>query len=132
MWIFGSMDETPYTRDEVLAAGNTLPERGLMCHRCQAVIPVFADLSEKDESRVRSLILNSQIMMAMAELRAATGCSLPWAKLWVYHEGRPKAAETTTPCPFCGSPLRTSLAKQCRFCLRDWHDPNDVHKLGAG
>jgi hypothetical protein len=126
------MDETPYTRDEVLAAGNNLPERGLVCDRCHATIPVFGELSEKDESRIRHLIRNNQKFMAITELRAATGCSLPWAKLWVTHEGRPNAAEATTPCPHCGSPLRTSLAKQCRFCLQDWHDPNVVHKLGAG
>jgi hypothetical protein len=126
------MDETPYTRDEVLAAGNTLPERGLECHRCHAIIPAFADLSEKDESRVRHLILNNQKSMATIELRNSTGCSLQWAKLWVTHEGRPNAAEATTACPYCGSPLRTSLSKQCRFCLRDWHDPKVVHKLGAG
>jgi len=67
------MDETPYTRDEVLAAGNTLPERGLECHCCHATIPVFAELSEKDESRVRHLIRNNRNFMAMTELRAATG-----------------------------------------------------------
>jgi HEAT repeat protein len=31
--------------------------------------------------------------------------------------------EETAPCPYCGQPLRTSIAKQCRHCLMDWHDP---------
>lgn len=32
------------------------------------------------------------------------------------------------PCPFCGEALRTSLAKQCRFCKMDWHDPTNVYR----
>jgi hypothetical protein len=127
------MDETPYSRDEVLAVGNALPERGLVCHRCSATIPQFKDLSERDERRVRQMIREDRRMMAIVELRNATGCSLPWAKLWVYHDGRPKPLEKeTTPCPYCDSPLRTSLAKQCPHCLRDWHDPNHVRNLGDG
>ena len=38
----------------------------------------------------------------------------------------PPAAPPTAPCPYCGQPLRTSLAKQCRFCRRDWHNPEIV------
>jgi hypothetical protein len=26
-----------------------------------------------------------------------------------------------TPCPWCGKPLRTKTARQCRFCGKDWH-----------
>jgi hypothetical protein len=36
----------------------------------------------------------------------------------------------TVPCPYCGMPLRTALAKQCRHCRRDWHDPNHIRWLG--
>jgi hypothetical protein len=32
-------------------------------------------------------------------------------------------------CPYCGEALRTSLAKQCRFCKRDWHDPMKLSVL---
>ena len=34
----------------------------------------------------------------------------------------------TSPCPYCGSPLNTPLAKQCLSCHMDWHDPNNVIK----
>ena len=34
----------------------------------------------------------------------------------------PRAEPATAPCPYCGQPLRTSSAKQCRFCRQDWHD----------
>jgi len=32
------------------------------------------------------------------------------------------------PCPYCAEPLRTSKAKQCRACGRDWHDPANVRR----
>ncbi|HXV81623.1 MAG TPA: hypothetical protein VEG60_17220 [Candidatus Binatia bacterium] len=38
----------------------------------------------------------------------------------------PPEEPATAPCPYCGQPLRTSSAKQCRFCGRDWHDPENV------
>ena len=115
------MQKNSYSKAEVITAGRKLPERGLLCHECGATIPIFEDLSQADEKRVRESIQQSGPFMAIQELRTATGCSLEWAKLWVQHEGRPKPAETI-PCPYCGMPLRTTRAKQCRFCWRDWHD----------
>ena len=123
------MEKTSYSRVEVLAAGDKLPERGPLCHECGARIPVFEELSEADESRVRQCIRENRHLMAMTELRAATGCSLIWAKLWVQHNGRANPAKEATPCPYCGMPLRTSLAKQCRFCRRDWHDEENIIQL---
>jgi hypothetical protein len=35
-------------------------------------------------------------------------------------------ADTGGPCPYCGEPLRTAFAKQCRHCGADWHDPANV------
>ena len=116
---------------EVFAAGDNLPERGPLCHECGARIPVFEELSEEDERRVRQCIREGRRLMAIEELKQATGCSLRWAKLWVYHNGRPNPAKEPTPCQYCGMPLRTSLAKQCRFCRKDWHDEANVVSLGA-
>jgi hypothetical protein len=33
-------------------------------------------------------------------------------------------------CPYCGSMLRNFQAKQCRYCKRDWHDPQIIRWLG--
>jgi hypothetical protein len=127
------MDEKAYTRAEVLAAGRNLPERGPVCPHCNQRIPQFADLSETDERRVREVLRQGRRLMAVEELRNATGCSIEWAKIWVEHEGRPQRVfGITPPCPYCSMPLRTQLAKQCRFCRRDWHDPENVVMLGDG
>src|SRR5262245_6568071 len=100
-------EETPYSRDEVARYTDRPPERGLLCPKCGARIPQFMDLSDADRFRIGQLILDQRRMMAIAELRAVTGCSLEWAKLWVNHSGRPEwDLGTTSPCPYCGKPLR--------------------------
>lgn len=115
------MDDIPYSRGEVLAAGEGAPERGLLCQHCKTRIPQFADLSEADTQKLLLLISQNCQGKAMLELRSATGCSAYWAKIWVLHGGQPRPPGEDTPCPHCGKPLRTPLAKQCRFCHRDWH-----------
>ena len=123
------MDERiSYSREEVIAAGSNLPTRGLFCQECGNYIPVFEDLSEEDEQRVRKA-LQQHSYLAMEELRDATGCSLEWAKLWAHHGGKPTPPKDVKPCPYCDQPLRTPLAKQCRFCGRDWHDEDNVAPL---
>ena len=120
------MKRNSYSRAEVIAAGSELPTRGLLCDECGAYIPVFEDMSEADERRVIHLCQHERSFIAMLELRRATDCSLEWAKLWVHHRGKPNPAKETRPCPYCGQLLRTSLAKQCRFCWHDWHDEDNV------
>lgn len=125
------MEKDSYSRAEVLAAQDELPERGPLCHECGARIPVFEDIPEAAEQRVRQLVRENRRVMAMFELREATGCPMVWAKVWVNHSDGPKPAKEPTPCPYCGMPLRTSLAKQCRFCRRDWHDEDNVVSLDS-
>ena len=116
-----------YTREEVIAARGTAPTRGLWCKKCSVWIPQFADLSEDDERRVRRASGRS---LAALELVAATGCDLSWAKVWINHWGRPDVFYNTL-CPYCGEEVRSSEAKQCRHCKRDWHDPDNVVILGT-
>ena len=56
------------------------------------------------------------------------GCMARWRKMLRAKARRLLESETAS-CPYCGSPLRTSFAKQCRHCLRDWHDANNGLKL---
>jgi hypothetical protein len=124
--------ELPYTREEVLRYSDEFPQRGILCPKCGSRIPQFSELKDDDRTRIRFLILGQQPAMAMAELRAVTGCSPLWAKLWVQHSGRPEWDwGTTAPCPYCREPLRTPVAKQCRHCGMDWHDANNPSKMIA-
>jgi TIR domain len=45
----------------------------------------------------------------------------------VLRGGVPRQQPSTTPCPFCGQPLRTSKARQCPWCHRSWHNPPDAN-----
>lgn len=111
-----------YTRPEVIALSERVPERGPLCACCNTKIPQFTDLMEADERRIQQLTRQGRGVTAMAELRAVTGCSLLWAKIWVNHEGQPKLpGYWEAPCPYCGNGLRTANAKQCRHCHKDWH-----------
>lgn len=118
-----SADEgLPYTGEELRASAESFPTRGQQCHRCRTFVPRFADLTPATESRLHELIRNGRHIMAIAELRGATGCSVRWAKIWVVHDGRPGVLTPGPPCPLCGKPLRTSRARQCPHCGAEWHN----------
>lgn len=125
-------DGEAYTHEELAGlAIDAPPTRGPVCPKCGSHIPQFVDLSERDVARLRELIRNDQKAMATQELRAITRCPLSWAKLWVLHSGRPDPYGTAAPCPYCGKPLKTALAKQCPHCNMDWHDPKNPKRLGS-
>ena len=112
----------PYTRREVLEAGDAFPDRGPVCPKCRTHIPQFVDLTSELEATLRGLIDRGEKVAATLQLREVTGCSLRWAKIWVIHGGVPNTlSEPVSPCPYCGEPLRTAQSRQCRFCKRDWH-----------
>lgn len=108
------MDATPYTRKELEALPlGAIPDRGVYCKHCRAVIPCFADITAEEEERYR----DSDMLHRMKFARDATGCPMLWARLWALHfdgHGMP-------PCPQCGEPLLSKLARQCFECGADWH-----------
>jgi hypothetical protein len=109
-----------YSRAEVLVLGKAFPTRGQLCHQCGLRIPTFAELNNASQRRIRALIREDRPIMAVQELRAFTGCSLRWAKLWVEHAGRPRALRPGPPCPFCGELMANSREQRCVHCSRDW------------
>ena len=109
-----------YSHAEVLALGKAFPTGGELCHHCGPRIPVLAELGNASQRRIRALIREKRPIMAIQELRALTGCSLLWAKLWVQHAGRPRALRPGPPCPFCAESLENSRAQRCRQCGHDW------------
>jgi len=98
------------------------PTKGLYCGKCKTWIPLFDELDEETESRIRKLIREQQNIMAMRELQSLVGCNQRWAKIWVLHAGKPTPEYPGIPCPYCSKPLRTSLAKQCPHCFKSWHN----------
>ena len=70
------------------------------------------------------LVREGKTIEAIKRLRALTGCGLAEASSWVVnHPLLEPPTRQTKPCPYCGKPLRTDLARQCFECGRDWHDP---------
>jgi len=90
------------------------------CTKCQSPVPEFANMPEHLRLELGALAKESRIS-AMIRLREVTGCKYEVAKAWAFHERGDYSASPMTPCPHCGKPLRTPLAKQCRSCGADWH-----------
>ena len=95
------------------------------CECCNEIIPEFENLTLKSEELVRQTFREFGAISAIYKLREFTNAGLREAKIWIDHCGE-FVHRKTIPCPFCGELLRTSEAKQCRFCLRDWHDENNL------
>jgi hypothetical protein len=122
------MEDAAYTVEELARVGDSLPTRGPVCPKCKQHIPRFV-LKPEEAYRIRVHLRRGEKTLAMYELKAATGCPIAWAKLWVLHEGRVAAQGTTVPCPNCGKSLATALAKQCPHCFMDWHHPDRPRNL---
>jgi len=96
-----------------------LPEdQWKLCERCKTAVPEF-EFSAPFEVELRGL-LKSSPAWATARLMQETQCNLSLAKAWIIHHVASPLNEHP-PCPHCSKPLRTSKARQCRFCSRDWH-----------
>lgn len=117
----------PYTREEILRENDNFPSRGIYCPKCKTNIPVFAELTNKQEVKIRNKA-NGNVPEAIRLLREKTGCGVRWAKIWALHPNGPQEAgfEGDAKCPHCGGRLRTPKAKQCPHCLLSWHEPNNV------
>jgi len=98
------------------------------CECCGNIIPKFENLSKEDEEKVRQEFRDFGPIASIKKLREITNSRLKEAKIWVDHSGE-FVHRKTIPCPYCGELLRTENAKQCRFCLRDWHDENNLKSL---
>jgi len=81
----GAVVGRPYTRAELQAAVDDLPDRGQECDQCGALVPQFLDLTEVDRARILRLIVNGQGLLAQAELRACTDAPPTFARTWLLH-----------------------------------------------
>ena len=83
------------------------------------------NLSDEARHKIEKLVLEKP-NKAILDLERITGCSKLEAKTWVDKKREEAYIATIPPCPYCGERLRTPVAKQCRFCLLDWHDENNL------
>lgn len=113
--------DAPYETNDPEMLADDFPRRGPVCDSCGVRVPQFAGLSQEDRFRILKLILEGRQMLATRELRAATGCGLRWAKIWMRHNGEPQPRFPGPPCPFCGAALPNSRSRQCLKCKADWH-----------
>ena len=94
------------------------PELWPVCSRCHMPVAQFS-LSDRLLCDLMSLLEKGQTGDAVRLLQAVSGCGRRFASSWVAHHGL--TCFCNPACPRCGRPLRTSKAKQCRFCHGDWH-----------
>jgi hypothetical protein len=115
------MSAIKYTREEAQNhPKGEMPDHGLFCECCNSFIPKFEDLSEEDERVILEMWDNRGSLKAYTHLMALTGCSLLWAREWLFHRGKPNP-NAHKNCPYCEEKLRTPLAQQCRHCKKQWH-----------
>jgi len=111
----------------------TDPMSRIRCTCCGIPLPVDnIKIPAELELHVRQLIREGKPVSAVKELASSLHISLGDAKFWVDHSGELIGRGMQTgPCPYCGKELRTDIAKQCRHCLLDWHDPSKLKRLSS-
>ena len=88
------------------------------------------EVTEKTERIIRHTVRQEGPLRAAKKLREITGCSIRDSKQWVIDCNEEHIA-SSSGCPYCGCRLRSPEAKQCKWCMRDWHDEATVLFLGT-
>ncbi len=112
----------PYTHEEILALDeDAWPTKGIFCAKCKKFIPIFS-INSEEIVRIRKL----DTIYQMNAIKNATGCNLPFAKIWALHPHGPvhPLNRNGPPCPFCNVLLFSFETRQCVDCGWDWHDKN--------
>ena len=96
-----------------------------MVHEPMRNLRNWDSMTPTDREEIWRLLSLGQNVRATRYYRQASGLNLVEAKeaieeLLAYNPPTPVIPETK-PCPYCGSPLRTAMAKQCFVCGSDWH-----------
>lgn len=81
--------------------------------------------------RAEQTLVGSRGDLMLDEMRMKHGVDGREITLFNLVRSRRDEPEPGPPCPYCGQPLRTARAKQCRACGTDWHDPSNIVKRKA-
>jgi len=91
----------------------------------------WATVPDEVALEVESLALAGKVVAAMARLRAGSTYSLAECTEMILARWSERARQPEMPCPYCGQPLKSPLAKQCFQCGLDWHDDDNVVRRGS-
>ncbi len=87
-------------------------------------------VTEKIERILRHTLRQEGPLSAVKVMSQLTGCNIGEAKEWITNcEEEYRASKSG--CPYCGRRMRSPEAKQCRRCMRDWHDEANILRLGT-
>ena len=90
------------------------------------------DMPKPLEEEISQMIADGRRGRAARRIEDVMGWPFPDCIDWTLARFPPPAPPPIPPCHYCGELLKMNLAKQCLACGMDWHDPNNVRRLGQG
>ena len=105
----------------VLTPEETWPQ----CPKCKCNVPSFAYLDSELRTEVELARGGTSNKARLHGHFRNAGIPLKETKVFILHlHGIPEPpfGQPIPNCPYCGKPLRTARAKQCRWCKKDWHE----------
>jgi len=99
--------------------------------RSRALSRAWDTVPDEVAGEVEGLVLAGNLGAAISRLRAGSTYTLAECGEMILARWSERARQPEMPCPYCGQPLKSALAKQCFQCGLDWHDDDNVVRRGS-